>query len=67
MIVLILMLIRMASLSSLGLPYLSPLAPFNWAQLSDIMVRRPWYQANQRPYMEGMENQVRQGSKEGQE
>jgi spore germination protein KA len=67
MIVLILMLIRMASLSSLGMPYLSPLAPFNWSQLSDIIVRRPWYLANQRPYMEGMENQVRQGAKGEQE
>lgn len=64
MVLLILMLVRMASLSSLGMPYLSPLAPLNWAQLSDIMIRRPWYLASKRPYMEGMENQVRQKSGE---
>ncbi|HQA07653.1 MAG TPA: spore germination protein [Syntrophomonadaceae bacterium] len=65
MVVLILMLVRMASLSSLGMPYLSPIAPFNWTQLSDIILRRHWKMANQRPYMEGMENQVRQKSGEG--
>lgn len=63
-ILLILMLIRMASLSSLGMPYLSPVAPFNLAQLSDIIVRRPWNLSSKRPYMEGMENQIRQGSGE---
>lgn len=65
MVVLILMLVRMASLSSFGIPYLSPLAPLNLAQLTDILLRRPWYLANKRPYMEGMENQIRQKSGEG--
>lgn len=64
MLVVIVMLIRMASLSSLGMPYLSPIAPFNRAQLSDIIVRRSWKKANKRPYMDGMENQTRQGSGE---
>ncbi|MGI6434051.1 MAG: spore germination protein [Syntrophomonadaceae bacterium] len=52
--------VRMASLSSLGQPYLSPLAPLNLAQISDILVRRPWTVNNLRPYQEGMKNQVRQ-------
>lgn len=67
MIMLILMLIRMASLSSLGLPYLAPVAPLNRAQLSDIIIRRPWFKSEKRPYLEGMENQIRQKPSDGQE
>ena len=62
MIVLILMLIRMA-LSSLGMPYLSPL-PLTGLSY-DIIVRRPVRPTSS--YMEGMENQVRQGAKGEQE
>ena len=61
-IALLLMLLRMVSLSSFGLPYLSPLAPFNLQQMGDILVRRPWFTNNQRPYWEGMKNVVRQAS-----
>ncbi len=57
---LLLLAVRMASLSSLGQPYLSPLAPFNLSQMSDILVRRPWTVSNLRPYLEGMKNRVRQ-------
>lgn len=60
MIALILMLTRMASLSSFGLPYLSPLAPFNLTQMTDVIVRRPWYLSFKRPYLGGMKNYVRQ-------
>ncbi len=56
----ILMALRMASLSSFGLPYLSPLAPFNLKFISDIIVRRPWFTNRNRPFMEGMKNEVRQ-------
>lgn len=52
--------VRMASLSSLGQPYLSPLAPLNLTQISDILVRRPWTVNDLRPYQEGMKNRVRQ-------
>jgi spore germination protein KA len=62
MIVLVIMLLRMVSLSSFGVPYLAPLAPLDLAQISDIMVRRPWFINRSRPYLEGMENQARQGS-----
>jgi len=61
-IALILMLLRMASLSSFGLPYLAPMAPFNLQQMGDILVRRPWFKNNQRPYWDGMKNIVRQKS-----
>ena len=65
MIALILLFVRMASLSSLGLPYLAPVAPFNWQQLGDILIRRPWFNTKKRPYLEGMENQWRQGKSTG--
>lgn len=62
MIVFILILIRMASLSSFGMPYLSPLAPLNTQEITDILVRRPWFKMQKRPYLENMENQVRQNT-----
>lgn len=57
---LLLLAIRMASMSSLGQPYLSPVAPFNRAQITDIVMRRPWSLTEKRPYREGMKNQTRQ-------
>jgi len=57
---LLLLAIRMASLSSLGHPYLAPLAPFNRTQISDVLLRRPWSLNSKRPYREGMKNQTRQ-------
>jgi spore germination protein KA len=60
MIVFIIMLIRMASLSSFGMPYLSPIAPLNTRELTDVILRRPWFKMRERPYQEGMKNQVRQ-------
>lgn len=59
-IALILMLLRMASLSSFGLPYLAPLAPMNLQHLGDILVRRPWFNTLKRPYMDGMQDVARQ-------
>lgn len=59
---LILMALRMASLSSFGLPYLAPMAPFDLHQMGDIIIRRPWFNNKKRPYLEGMKNQVRQSS-----
>ncbi len=62
MLVLVVVLLKMVSLSSFGVPYLAPLAPMNLAQLSDILVRRPWFINRSRPYLEGMKNQQRQGN-----
>ncbi|MGE5390638.1 MAG: spore germination protein, partial [Deltaproteobacteria bacterium] len=59
---LILMALRMASLSSFGMPYLAPIAPFNLQQMGDIIIRRPWFNNKKRPFLEGMKNQVRQAS-----
>lgn len=57
---LLLMLIRMENIHSLGKPYLSPLSPINLAQISDILVRRPWTMNTRRPYLPGMLNKTRQ-------
>ena len=57
---LLLLAVRMASLSSLGQPYLAPVAPFNRYQITDVLIRRPWTLAKNRPYREGMKNQTRQ-------
>lgn len=64
---LLLMLIRMENIQSLGKPYLSPLSPINLAQISDILIRRPWTMNTQRPYLSGMLNRKRQnaGAKRG--
>lgn len=62
MIVFIIMLIRMASLSSFGMPYLSPIAPLNTRELTDVILRRPWFKMRERPYQEGMKNQLRQNT-----
>jgi spore germination protein KA len=59
-IALLLLIIRMASLSSFGLPYLSPMAPLNLRQMGDIIIRRPWFKNMQRPYWEGMADTTRQ-------
>jgi len=42
------------------MPYLSPLAPFKINELTDTIVRRPWFMTFIRPSMKGSENEVRQ-------
>ncbi len=59
---LLIMLIRMENIESLGKPYLSPLSPINLAQISDVLVRRPWVMNTRRSYTPGMNNQRRQSS-----
>ncbi|MDR1616886.1 MAG: spore germination protein [Syntrophomonadaceae bacterium] len=59
MIALILLITRMASISFFGVPYLSPVAPFNRQQIFDILTRRPWFNNTLRPWQEGMKNQKR--------
>lgn len=34
---------HMAGLSSLGMPYLAPMAPFRWDVQEDVLVRLPWH------------------------
>jgi len=60
MIGLILLLVHLASMTSFGVPYLSPLAPANANDSSDVLVRRPWWTMKQRPRMFSPINRVRQ-------
>jgi spore germination protein KA len=63
MIALLIMLIHMSTLNSFGLPYLSPIAPFNLGEMGDIIVRRPWFMNTMRPQMKGMKNADRQAER----
>lgn len=42
-------LIHMVRLRSFGVPYLSPIAPFNFNQLKDVFIRAPWWAMIERP------------------
>ncbi|MCM3000278.1 MULTISPECIES: spore germination protein [Paenibacillus] len=39
----IIILIHMARLESFGVPYLSPIAPFQPSQIKDVLIRAPWW------------------------
>lgn len=49
-------LIHMASLRSLGVPYLSPLAPLEFSALKDVFIRVPWWAMITRPGFTGSED-----------
>ncbi|MEB3102596.1 spore germination protein [Ferviditalea candida] len=46
---LIAMLIHMGNLRSFGVPYLTPVAPFDPSGLRDVLVRAPWWTMRARP------------------
>lgn len=60
MIVFIVMLTKMVSINSLGLPYMSPIAPLNLSQITEVLGRRARYKDIYRPYLDDMQNQKRQ-------
>ncbi|MNI35087.1 Spore germination protein B1 [compost metagenome] len=49
MVGLIMLMTYLASLRSFGVPYLAPAAPFDWSQLTDVIIRRPHYSHNKLP------------------
>ena len=53
-------LIHQCSLRSLGIPYMSPLAPTTFSDLKDIFIRAPWWAMFTRPRVLGGANSVRQ-------
>lgn len=59
-IAILFMLLKMASLNAFGQPYLSPMAPLNIYELTDVLIRRPWPRNIMRPNMKGMKNRQRQ-------
>lgn len=61
MIGLSVILIHMVSLRSFGIPYMSPIAPFNPDDLKDVFIRAPWWAMSKRPWLIGKKNLIRQG------
>ena len=57
----VMLLFHMASLSSFGVPYLTPIAPLKWSNMKDVFVRTPWPKMDRRPVHLSQRNPVRQG------
>lgn len=55
------LLIHLTSLRSLGVPYLSPIAPVITADLKDVFYRAPWWSMRTRPKLIGYREPVRTG------
>lgn len=52
-------LLHLCSLRSLGIPYLTPVAPLNWQGLKDTLLRAPLWWMRQRPRLIGHANPIR--------
>lgn len=52
--------IHLCTLHSFGVPYLAPLAPFEAAQMKDVLWRAPLWRMNTRPHFTGKYNEQRQ-------
>ncbi|CAM3684494.1 spore germination protein [Marinicrinis lubricantis] len=57
---LIAMVLHLTSLSSFGLPYMSPMAPLRKADKKDAMIRFPWRRMIKRPSFIEKKNKIRQ-------
>jgi spore germination protein KA len=55
----LMILIHMTRLSSFGVPYLSPIAPLQFSDLKDVLVRLPWWGMIERPKQTGKKNPQR--------
>jgi spore germination protein KA len=58
------LLVHLVSLESFGVPYLTPLSPFNKSKLKDLFIRVPWWKMRTRPVMIDDKNQKRQSDKQ---
>lgn len=38
--------IHLTSLEAFGVPYMSPITPFKWADMKDVFIRAPWWAMN---------------------
>ncbi|WP_077620828.1 spore germination protein [Bacillus sinesaloumensis] len=52
---------HLVQLRSFGVPYLAPMAPFNFNNMKDIFVRVPWWKMDERPEQTGKRNIKRVG------
>lgn len=55
--------IHLASLHSFGVPYMSPLMPFNLKDFKDVFIRVPWWLMKTRPKTSGWRDLQREDSK----
>lgn len=56
---LIALLIHLVNLRSFGVPYFTPVAPFDRSGMKDIFFRAPWWAMRKRPRFAGLLNQTR--------
>ncbi|TYP71910.1 spore germination protein [Paenibacillus methanolicus] len=52
--------IHLSTLRSFGVPYLSPIGPFQRKQWKDVGIRAPWWKMTSRPHLTGKYNSRRQ-------
>jgi spore germination protein KA len=50
-----LMLLHLVVLTSFGVPYLAPIAPFKWKDIKDTIIRAPWRLMKTRPSVYGVQ------------
>lgn len=53
--------IHLTSLRSFGIPYMEGIAPFNFSDQKDLLIRVPWFDMKKRPRLFAQQNPVRQG------
>ena len=52
--------LHLCRLQSFGIPYMAPIAPFNWSDQKDTIARVPWWQMYTRPAILDLPNKRRQ-------
>ncbi|WFD09642.1 spore germination protein [Tepidibacter hydrothermalis] len=57
---LIVMILHLCSLNSFGIPYMTPMAPFNWNDQKDTLFRFPHWSMYYRPWLINKNNIIRQ-------
>ncbi|MCM3764319.1 spore germination protein [Neobacillus niacini] len=62
MIGLMILTIHLCSLRSFGVPYMMPLAPFNWDGQQDVFIRFPVWAMKKRPKFMSKDNRLRTGT-----
>ena len=55
------MTVHLCSLRSFGVPYMAPIAPFNWKSQQDVLIRFPMWAMKDRPQLISKNNLVRIG------
>ncbi|MED4225016.1 spore germination protein [Neobacillus cucumis] len=60
MLGILLIIVHLCTLRSFGVPYLSPMAPLEGAEVKDVLLRAPWWSIRKRPHLTGNYNKYRQ-------